>query len=128
MTDTENRSPYILVSDDHSSEARAAAGAAFQVARNLNLTIRELYVIDEAWLLTPITYANHHAELPDLSFTSNGNIREPTSRAELMSWFETQGKVALHWLETACTCRRGLSLDRTAAARFVCQSDRVNRL
>jgi len=32
-----------------------------------------------------------------------GNIREPTSRAELMSWFETQGRAALHWLETECT-------------------------
>lgn len=101
MTDTENRSPYILVADDHSLEARAAADAAFQVARNLNLTIRGLYVIDEGLALD--TYANYHAELPDLSFTSNGNIRQPTSRAELMRCFETQGKVALHWLETACT-------------------------
>ena len=100
MTETENRSPYILVADDHSSEARAAANAALQIARGLNLTIRGLYVVDEGLALD--TYANYHAELPDLSFTSNGNIREPTSRAELMSWFETQGKVALHWLETAC--------------------------
>jgi nucleotide-binding universal stress UspA family protein len=101
MTATKNRSPYILVAEDHSPEACAAAGAAFQIARNLNLTIRGLYVIDEGLALD--TYANYHAELPDLSFTSNGNIREPTSRAELMSWFEIQGKVALHWLETACT-------------------------
>ena len=101
MTNKKRRSPYILVADDHSLAARAAASAAFQIARNLNLTIRGLYVIDEGLALD--TYANYHAELPDLSFTSNGNIREPTSRAELMSWFETQGKVALHWLETACT-------------------------
>jgi nucleotide-binding universal stress UspA family protein len=101
MTATKNRSSYILVAEDHSLEARAAAGAAFQIAPNLNLTIRGLYVIDEGLALD--TYANYHAELPDLSFTSNGNLREPTSRAELMSWLETQGKVALHWLETACT-------------------------
>lgn len=101
MTDKKRRLPYILVADDHSLEARAAADAAFQIARNLNLTIRGLYVIDEGLALD--TYANYHAELPDLSFTSNGNIREPTSRAELMRWFETQGKIALQWLETACT-------------------------
>jgi len=100
MTVTENRSPYILVADDHSLEARAAANAAFQIAGNLNLTIRGLYVIDEGLALD--TYANYHAELSDLLFTPNGNVREPTSRAELMSWFETQGEVALHWLETAC--------------------------
>jgi nucleotide-binding universal stress UspA family protein len=100
MTVTENGSPYILVADDHSLEARAAANAAFQIARNIKLTIRGLYVIDEGLALD--TYANYHSELPDLSFTPNGNVREPTSRAELMSWFETQGRVALHWLETAC--------------------------
>ena len=103
MTVTENRSPYILVADDHSVEARAAANAAFQIARNLKLTIQGLYVIDEGLALD--TYANYHAELPDLSFTPNGNVREPTSRAELMSWFETQGRVALRWLETAFRCR-----------------------
>ena len=101
MTVTENRSPCILVADDHSLEARAAAKAVFQIARSLNLPIRGLYVIDEGLALD--TYANFHAELPDQPFTSNGNVRQPTSRAELMSWFETQGKVALHWLETACT-------------------------
>jgi hypothetical protein len=100
MTVTENGSPYVLVADDHSLEARAAANAAFQIARNIKLTIRGLYVIDEGLALD--TYANYHSELPDLSFTPNGNVREPTSRAELMSWFETQGRVALHWLETAC--------------------------
>jgi len=40
MTDKEFGLPYILVADDHSLEARAAAKAAFQIARNQNLAIR----------------------------------------------------------------------------------------
>ena len=102
MTVTQNnRSPCILVADDHSLEARAAASTACQIAQHLNLTIRGLYVVDEGLALD--TYANYRAELPDFSFASNGNVREPTSRAELMAWFETRGKLALHWLEAACT-------------------------
>jgi len=100
VTDAENRSPYILVAVDYSTEARAAAEAAIQIARNQNLAIRGLYVVDEGLALD--TYANYHAELPLLSRATNGDLREPTSRAELMSWFETQGNVALNWLQTAC--------------------------
>jgi nucleotide-binding universal stress UspA family protein len=100
VTHTENRSPYILVAADNSTEARAAAEAAIQVAQNQNLAIRGLYVVDEALALE--TYANYHAELPPLPMASNSDSREPTSRAELMSWFETQGDVALNWLQTAC--------------------------
>jgi nucleotide-binding universal stress UspA family protein len=100
MTDTENRSPYILVADDYSSDARAAAEAAIRLARNQNLAIRGLYVVDEVLALD--TYANYHPELPLLSKKSNGEHREPGSRAELMSWFETQGEVALNQLQTAC--------------------------
>jgi nucleotide-binding universal stress UspA family protein len=100
MTDAENKLPYILVADDYSTEARAAADAAVQIARNQNLVLRGLYVVDEVLALD--TYANYQAELSVPSRASNGDRREPTSRAELMSWFETQGEVALHWLKTAC--------------------------
>lgn len=100
MTDTENRSPYILVADDNSTEARGAADAAIQIAQNQNLAIRGLYVVDEALALD--TYANYHAELPLLPMAYSADSREPTSRAELMSWFETQGEVVLNWLQTAC--------------------------
>ena len=100
MTNAENRLPYILVADDDSSDARAAADAAIRLARNQNLAIRGLYVVDEVLALD--AYANSHAELPLLSRATNGDLREPTSRAELMSWFETQGTVALNWLQTAC--------------------------
>jgi nucleotide-binding universal stress UspA family protein len=99
VTDTENRLPYILVADDDSSAARAAANAAFQIARNQNLAIRGLYVVEEALALD--TYANYHAELPILASAANGRSREPRSRAELMRWFKNQGKAALRWLETA---------------------------
>lgn len=99
MADTENSSPFILIADDHSTEARAAADAAFQIASNRNLAMRGLYVIEENLALD--TYADYRAELPILSSTSNGEFREPTSRAELMSWFQAQGRVALEWLEAS---------------------------
>ena len=98
MTDKEHGSPYILVADDDSSEARAAAKAAFQIARVQNLSIRGLYVADESLALD--TYASYQAELPILSDT-NDYGREPKSRAELMRWFENQGTLALDWLQTS---------------------------
>jgi nucleotide-binding universal stress UspA family protein len=100
MSDTESGLPNILVADDNSSEARAAANAALQIAQNQNLAIRGLYVVEEVLALD--TYANYHTELPILSIARNGSNREPSSRAELLSWFENQGKIALRWLETAC--------------------------
>jgi nucleotide-binding universal stress UspA family protein len=100
MTDAENRLPYILIAYDYSSDARAAADAAIRLARNQNLAVRGLYVVDEALALD--TYANYHAELPMLSRKSNGERREPGSRAELMSWFETQGEIALNRLQADC--------------------------
>jgi nucleotide-binding universal stress UspA family protein len=72
-----------------------------QIARILDLAIQGLYVVEEVLALD--TYANYHAELSVLSNGSNDSGRKPTSRAELMSWFENQGKVALNWLETAST-------------------------
>lgn len=101
MTDPVSFSPYILVADDNSSEARAAANAALQIAQNQNLAIQGLYVVEEALALD--TYANYHAELPGFSIPGNGSDREPSSRAELVRWFENQGRLALCWLETACT-------------------------
>lgn len=100
MTDAKNRSGYILVADDYSTEARAAADAAVQIARKQNLALRGLYVVDEVLALD--TYANYHVELPVSSTASKSDRRGPTSRAELMHWFESQGEVVLHWLETAC--------------------------
>jgi nucleotide-binding universal stress UspA family protein len=101
MPDKSNSSPYILVADDDSTEARAAAEAALQIARMQHLKIQGLYVVDEVLALD--AYASYHAELPHLPRKSNGERREPNSRAELMRWFETQGKVALNWLQAACT-------------------------
>ncbi len=101
MPDTENGFPYILVANDNSLEARAAANAALQIARNQNLAVRGLYVVEEVLALD--TYANYRAELPLPSIVRNDRSRQPSSRAELMSWLEKQGEVALHWLESACT-------------------------
>jgi nucleotide-binding universal stress UspA family protein len=98
MTDKACGLPYILIAGDDSSEARAAARAAFQIARVQDLAIRGLYVADES--LTLDTYASYQAELPLLP-DSNDNGRKPTSRAELMHWFENQGALALDWLQAA---------------------------
>jgi nucleotide-binding universal stress UspA family protein len=100
MTDKECGLPHILVANDYSLESRAAADAALQIARIRDLAIQGLYVVEEVLALD--TYANYHAELSVLSNGSNAGGREPTSRAELVSWFENQGKLALHWLETVC--------------------------
>jgi nucleotide-binding universal stress UspA family protein len=98
MTDKECGLPYILVADDDSSEARAAAKAAFQIARVQDLAIRGLYVADES--LTLDTYASYRAELPLLR-DSDDYGQEPKSRAELMHWFENQGTLALDSLQAA---------------------------
>jgi nucleotide-binding universal stress UspA family protein len=96
MTDKQCELPYILVADDDSSAARAAAKAAFQIARVQDLAIRGLYVADES--LTLDTYASYRAELP-LLLDSNDYGQGPKSRAELMRWFENQGTLALDWLQ-----------------------------
>jgi len=98
MTDKECGLPHILVADDDSSEARAAAQVAFQIARVQDLAIRGLYVADESLALD--TYASYYSELPILQ-DSNDYDREPKSRAELMRWFEKQGTLTLDWLQTA---------------------------
>lgn len=99
MTNEECKSPYFLVADDHSRDARAAAKVALQIAHGQDMAMRGLYVVEESLALD--TYANYHVELQDLSILRNGRVREPSSRAELMSWFENQGRIALNWLETA---------------------------
>ena len=98
MKDKECELPYILVADDDSLEARAAAKTAFQIARVQDLPIRGLYVADESLMLD--TYASYHAELP-LLLDSDNYGREPTSRAELMRWFENQGTLALDRLQAS---------------------------
>lgn len=113
MTDAEKRPPYILVADDYSTAARTAADAAIRIARIQNLAIRGLYVVDEVLALD--TYANYHAELPFVSRKSNGQRREPGSRAELMRWFETQGEVALNRLQSACV-EAGVPVDTSLIA------------
>jgi nucleotide-binding universal stress UspA family protein len=113
MTDAEKEQPYILVADDYSAAARAAADAAIRIARIENLAIRGLYVVDGALALD--TYANYHAELPFLSRQSNGDRREPNSRAELLSWFESQGSFALNRLHSACR-EAGVPVDTSLLA------------
>jgi nucleotide-binding universal stress UspA family protein len=101
MTDNKCRLPYILVAHDYSLESCAAAETAFQIAHNQGLTIEGLYVVDEVLALD--TYANYHAELSVLPNGSKDDGRRPASRADLVSLFEKQGRVALNWLETAGT-------------------------
>jgi nucleotide-binding universal stress UspA family protein len=99
MADDKCKLPYILVADDHSQEARAAAKMAFQIAKVQNMAIRGLYVIEEVLALDP--YANYQSELSILPSASNDRNRRPISRAKLMDWFKIQGSLALDWLKTA---------------------------
>jgi len=100
MTGTDNRSHFILVANDDSAGARTAAGAAIRIARSQAQAIRGLYVVDEALALD--TYADYHSELPFFQKSLSRENREPTSRAELLTWLEAQGEVALQWLEARC--------------------------
>lgn len=92
MTEIEKGTNQIVVAQDGSPAALAAAGMAIQIARSQELSIHGLYVVDEVLALD--TYADYRRELE-----SNG---EPTSRAELLTWFEQQGDAALQMLEVRC--------------------------
>jgi nucleotide-binding universal stress UspA family protein len=82
----------IVVAQDGSAAASAAADIAIQIAQSQDLSVHGLYVVDEVLALD--TYADYRPELG-----SNG---EPASRAELLTWFEGQGDAALHMLEVRC--------------------------
>jgi nucleotide-binding universal stress UspA family protein len=92
MDKTENTTDIILVAQDGSPVAQASASAAIQIAQSQNLMVHGLYVVDETLILD--SYADYHAEL--------GSADEPSSRTELITWFEKQGDAALHWLEARC--------------------------
>jgi nucleotide-binding universal stress UspA family protein len=82
----------ILVAQDGSTSALAAAHIAIQIAQSQDLSVHGLYVVDETLALD--SYADYRREL-DID-------REPASRAELLTWFEKQGDAALQLLETRC--------------------------
>jgi nucleotide-binding universal stress UspA family protein len=88
----ESASHTILVATDGSRFARSASSMAIQIAKNRGRTIRGLYVVDEALVLD--MYKNFRVEL--------GRDDEPSSRAELIGWFEEQGAAELAWLEERC--------------------------
>jgi nucleotide-binding universal stress UspA family protein len=92
MTETEGGTNEIVVAQDGSPAALAAASIAIQVAQSQDLSVHGLYVVDE--LLALDNYADYHRELE-----SEG---EPASRAELLSWLEEQGDAALQRLEVRC--------------------------
>ena len=92
MTETERGTNEIVVAQDGSPAALAAAGIAIQIAQSQDLSVHGLYVVDETLALD--TYADYGREL-------ESDI-EPASRAELLTWFEEQGDAALHMLEVRC--------------------------
>jgi nucleotide-binding universal stress UspA family protein len=75
-TDTGNSTGEIVVAQDGSAAALAAAGVAIQIAQRQSLSVHGLCVVDETLALDP--YANYHRELEN-----NG---KPASRAELLTW------------------------------------------
>lgn len=86
------QSDTILVALDGSSPAQAAAQVAIQIAQIQNLKVHGLYVVDETLVLD--MYLDFSAEL--------GRKDEPSSRAELVGWFEKRGECALDWLKDQC--------------------------
>jgi nucleotide-binding universal stress UspA family protein len=92
MPEEDEGSEVILVADDGSPDAQSAGDIAIQVARCQNLSIEGLYVVDETLVLE--TYASYSEEL--------GSVQRPTSRAELVAWFENRGQSTLGRLEERC--------------------------
>jgi nucleotide-binding universal stress UspA family protein len=92
MTEIERETNEIVVAQDGSPAALAAASVAIQIAQSQDLSVRGLYVVDET--LAFETYADHHGELE--------RDAEPSSRAELVAWFEEQGDAALQMLDVRC--------------------------
>jgi nucleotide-binding universal stress UspA family protein len=92
MTEIERGTNEIVVAQDGSSAALAAAGIAIQIAQSQDLSVHGLYIVDE--ILALDTYADYRRELESSA--------EPASRAELLTWFEEQGDAALQMLEARC--------------------------
>jgi nucleotide-binding universal stress UspA family protein len=81
-----------LVALDGSVTAQKASNLAIQIARIEHQKISGLYIVDEALVLN--TYTNYKEEL--------GRYDLPSSRAELIKWFEAVGNEALDQLEQLC--------------------------
>lgn len=92
MPKIDDTSNILLVAEDGSRAAQAAANVAIQIAQSQESLVSGLYVVDEALILD--TYADYQREL--------GSIPEVSSRAELTTWFRKQGDGALKWLEGRC--------------------------
>jgi nucleotide-binding universal stress UspA family protein len=92
VPETDNASNIILVAQDGSPAAQAAANVAIQIAQSRNLVIRGLYVVDEALVLD--TYADYQTEL--------GDLEKPTSRDDLVARFRERGETALQLLAARC--------------------------
>jgi nucleotide-binding universal stress UspA family protein len=92
VPETDNASNIILVAQDGSPAAQAAASVAIQIAQSRNLVIRGLYLVDEALVLD--TYADYQTEL--------GDLEKPTSRDDLVARFRERGETALQLLAARC--------------------------
>lgn len=82
----------ILLAMDGSPASRLAARAAIQIARERNLLLLGLYVVDEAFISDP--QSDIQAEL--------NTTQVPRSKAELLSRFVLQGEQSLQWFEKSC--------------------------
>ncbi len=92
LSNINNSSKTLLVADDGSPAAQAAANVAIQIAQSRDLLVRGLYIVDEALILD--TYADYRREL--------GGGPEISSRDDLITWFKKQGESALRELEARC--------------------------
>jgi nucleotide-binding universal stress UspA family protein len=92
MSNINDSSKTLLVADDGSPAAQAAANVALQLAQSRDVLVRGLYIVDEALILD--TYADYRKELD--------NVPEVASRDDLITCFKKQGESALRELEARC--------------------------
>jgi len=92
MTETSHK---VLVATDGSPVAHAAAYAAIEIAKALDLVVQGLYAVDEILALDP--YASYQSELD--------GAEDLDSRSDIIAHFEQQGQGALQWLKAECLAR-----------------------
>jgi nucleotide-binding universal stress UspA family protein len=92
MSEKNEISKPILVAQDGSAAAQAAADMAIQLARVQHLALRGMYVLDER--LVTDQYANYQAEL--------GGVEVSGARKDVVAALQAQGEVALRWLSARC--------------------------
>jgi nucleotide-binding universal stress UspA family protein len=105
MEEGNNNLKTIVVAQDGSPAARAAANTAIHIAQHLKLEVRGLYIVDESMILD--TYVDHFSELRRTRFVSQLNGGGTLhSRNDLVDILAERGHSTLRWLKDRCRIAR----------------------